>query len=78
MNNQQIMDWMRIVGLTECLIGAVLVVVLYLMRKMMKRIWGMSAILLTIAPEEDVARKLRILADRAGIAMRGEMRDDGK
>ena len=78
MSNQQIMDWMRIVGLTECLIGAVLVVVLYLMRKMMKRIWGMSAILLTIAPEEDVARKLRILADRAGLAMRGEKRDDGK
>lgn len=78
MNNQQIMDWMRIVGLTECLIGAVLVVVLYLIRKMMKRIWGMSAILLTIAPEEDVARKLRILADRAGLAMRGEKRDDGE
>ena len=78
MSNQQIMDWMRIVGLTECLIGAVLVVVLYLIRKMMKRIWGMSAILLAIAPEEDVARKLRILADRAGIAMRGEKRDDGK
>lgn len=78
MSNQQIMDWMRIVGLTECLIGAVLVVVLYLMRKMMKRIWGMSAILLTIAPEEDVARKLRILADRAGLAMRGEKHDDGK
>lgn len=78
MSNQQIMDWMRIVGLTECLIGAVLVVVLYLMRKMMKRIWGMSAILLTIAPEEDVARKLRILADRAGLAMRGEKHDDGE
>ena len=78
MNNQQIMDWMRIVGLTECLIGAVLVVVLYLMRKMMKRIWGMSAILLAIAPEEDVARTLRILADTAGIAMRGEKRDDGE
>ncbi|MBP3720463.1 MAG: hypothetical protein J6J41_03935 [Clostridia bacterium] len=63
--NQQILDYLRIIGLTECLLGVLLVALLFLVQRLWKRIEGMSMILLTIMPESEMKKKLADLARRA-------------
>lgn len=63
--NQQILDYLRIIGLTECLLGVLLVALLFLVQRLWKRIEGMSMILLTIMPENEMKKKLADLARRA-------------
>lgn len=63
--NQQILEYLRIIGLTECLLGALLVALLFLVQRLWKRIEGMSMILLTIMPESEMKKKLSDLARRA-------------
>ena len=63
--NQQILDFLRIIGLTECLLGVLLVALLFLVQRLWKRIEGMSMILLTIMPESEMKKKLADLARRA-------------
>ena len=63
--NQQILDYLRIIGLTECLLGVLLVALLFLAQRLWKRIEGMSMILLTIMPESEMKKKLADLARRA-------------
>ena len=63
--NQQILDYLRIIGLTECLLGVLLVALLFLARRLWTRIEGMSMILLTIMPESEIKKKLADLARRA-------------
>ena len=65
MNYLQMMDYLRLIGLTECLLGVMLVVLLFLIRRMWKRIEGMSMILLAIVPEQQMKDKLKELAERA-------------
>lgn len=63
--NQQILEYLRIIGLTECLLGVLLVALLFLVQRLWKRIEGMSMILLTIMPESEMKKKLADLARRA-------------
>lgn len=63
--NQQILDYLRIIGLTECLLGVLLVALLFLVQRLWKRVEGMSVILLTIIPESEMKKKLADLARRA-------------
>lgn len=63
--NQQILEYLRIIGLTECLLGALLVALLFLAQRLWKRVEGMSMILLTIMPESEMKKKLADLARRA-------------
>lgn len=65
MNYLQMMDYLRLIGLTECLLGVMLVVLLFLVQRMWKRIEGMSMILLAIVPEQQMKDKLKELAERA-------------
>jgi hypothetical protein len=65
MNHLQMVDYLRLIGLTECLLGAMLVALLFLVQRMWKRIEGMSMILLAIMPEQQVKVKLKELAERA-------------
>ena len=65
MNYLQTMDYLRLIGLTECLLGVMLVALLFLVQRMWKRIEGMSMILLTIMPEQQMKIKLKELAERA-------------
>ena len=65
MNYLQMMDYLRLIGLTECLLGVMLVVLLFLIQRMWKRIEGMSMILLAIVPEQQMKDKLKELAERA-------------
>ena len=63
--NQQILDYLRIIGLTECLLGVLLVALLFLVQRLWKRVEGMSVVLLTIIPESEMKKKLADLARRA-------------
>ena len=63
--NQQILDYLRIIGLTECLLGVLLVALLFLVQRLWKRIEGMSVVLLTIISESEMKKKLADLARRA-------------
>lgn len=63
--NQQILEYLRIIGLTECLLGVLLVALLFLAQRLWKRIEGMSMIMLTIMPESEMKKKLADLARRA-------------
>ena len=63
--SMQAMDYLRLIGLTECLLGALLVALLFLVQRMRKRVEHMSMLLLTIVPEEKIEAKLRELARRA-------------
>lgn len=63
--NMQTIEYLRLIGLTECLLGVLLVVLIFMVQKMWKRIEGMSMILLAIMPEAQVKAKLKDLAKRA-------------
>lgn len=61
----QAMDYIRLIGLTECLLGVMLVALLFLVQRMWKRVEHMSMMLLMIVPEEKIEAKLKELARRA-------------
>lgn len=63
--NMQTIEYLRLIGLTECLLGALLVALIFLVQWMWKRIESMSMILLTIMPESEMKKKLADLARRA-------------
>ena len=63
--NQQILEYLRIIGLTECLLGVMLAALIFLVQRLWKRVEGMSMILLTIMPESEMKKKLADLARRA-------------
>lgn len=73
MNHLQTVEYLRLIGLTECLLGVMLAALLFLVQRMWKRIEVMSMILLTIMPEQQMKVKLKELAERAKEA--GERRD---
>lgn len=70
--NMQTIEYLRLIGLTECLLGVLLVALVFLAQRMWKRIEGMSMILLTIMPEQQMKAKLAELARKAEEARRGE------
>lgn len=63
--NMQMIEYLRLIGLTECLLGVLLVALVFLVQRMWKRIEGMSVILLAIMPEQQMKVKLKELAERA-------------
>ena len=63
--NMQTIEYLRLIGLTECLLGVLLVALIFMVQKTWKRIEGMSMILLAIMPEAQVKAKLKDLAKRA-------------
>lgn len=63
--SQQLVEYLRIIGMTECLLGVMLVALIFLVQRMWKRIEGMSLILLAIMPEAQVKIKLAELARKA-------------
>lgn len=63
--SQQLVEYLRIIGMTECLLGVMLVALIFLVQRMWKRIEGMSIILLAIMPEVQVKVKLAELARKA-------------
>lgn len=63
--SQQLVEYLRIIGMTECLLGVMLVALIFLVQRMWKRIEGMSIILLAIMPEAQVKVKLAELAQKA-------------
>lgn len=65
MNHLQTVDYLWLIGLTECLLGVMLVALLFLVQKIWKRIEGMSLILLAIMPEQQMKVKLKELAEMA-------------
>lgn len=69
--NMQTIEYLRLIGLTECLLGVLLVALVFLAQRMWKRIEGMSMILLTIMPEQQMKAKLAELARKAEEARRG-------
>ena len=69
--NIQTIEYLRLIGLTECLLGVLLVVLIFMVQKMWKRIEDMSVILLTIIPEQRIKAKLAELARKAEEARRG-------
>lgn len=69
--NMQTIEYLRLIGLTECLLGVLLVALIFLAQRMWKRIEGMSMILLTIMPEQQMKAKLAELARKAEEARRG-------
>lgn len=69
--NMQTIEYLRLIGLTECLLGVLLVVLIFMVQKMWKRIEDMSVILLTIIPEQRIKAKLAELARKAEEARRG-------
>ena len=64
MNPLQTVEYLRLIGLTECLLGVMLVALIFLVQRMWKRIEGMSLILLAIMPEQQAKIKLKELAER--------------
>lgn len=69
--NMQMIEYLRLIGLTECLLGVLLVALVFLAQRMWKRIEIMSMILLTIMPEQQMKAKLAELARKAEEARRG-------
>jgi hypothetical protein len=69
--NMQMIEYLRLIGLTECLLGVLLVALIFLAQRMWKRIESMSMILLTIMPEQQMKAKLAELARKAEEARRG-------
>jgi hypothetical protein len=69
--NMQTIEYLRLIGLTECLLGVLLVALIFLAQRMWKRIESMSMILLTIMPEQQMKAKLAELARKAEEARRG-------
>ena len=69
--NIQTIEYLRLIGLTECLLGVLLVALIFLAQRMWKRIESMSMILLTIMPEQQMKAKLAELARKAEEARRG-------
>lgn len=69
--NMQMIEYLRLIGLTECLLGVLLVALVFLAQRMWKRIESMSMILLTIMPEQQMKAKLAELARKAEEARRG-------
>lgn len=69
--NMQTIEYLRLIGLTECLLGMLLVALIFLAQRMWKRIESMSMILLTIMPEQQMKAKLAELARKAEEARRG-------
>ena len=69
--NMQTIEYLRLIGLTECLLGVLLVALIFMVQKMWKRIEGMSMILLAIMPEQRIKAKLAELARKAEEARRG-------
>ena len=69
--NMQTIEYLRLIGLTECLLGVLLVVLIFMVQKMRKRIEDMSVFLLTIIPEQRIEAKLAELARKAEEARRG-------
>lgn len=69
--NMQTIEYLRLIGLTECLLGVLLVALIFMVQKMWKRIEDMSVILLTIIPEQRIKAKLAELARKAEEARRG-------
>ena len=63
--NMQTLEYLRLIGLTECLLGVLLVALIFLVQRMWKRIEGMSMILLTIMPEQQMKARLEALARKA-------------
>lgn len=63
--SQQLVEYLRIIGMTECLLGVMLVALIFLVQRMWKRIEGMSIILLAIMPEVQVKVKLAELVRKA-------------
>ena len=63
--NMQMIEYLRLIGLTECLLGVLLLVLIFLVQRMWKRIKSMSMIMLTIMPESEMKKKLADLARRA-------------
>ena len=63
--NMQTLEYLRLIGLTECLLGVLLVALLFLVQRMWKRIEGTSMILLTIMPEQQMKARLEALARKA-------------
>lgn len=63
--NMQTIEYLRLIGLTECLLGALLVALIFLVQRMWKRIESMSMILLTIMPEQQMKARLEALARKA-------------
>lgn len=68
--NMQMIEYLRLIGLTECLLGVLLVALIFLAQRMWKRIESMSMILLTIMPEQQMKAKLAELARKAEEARR--------
>ena len=69
--NMQTIEYLRLIGLTECLLGVLLVALIFMVQKTWKRIEGMSMILLAIMPEQQMKAKLAELARKAEEARRG-------
>lgn len=69
--NMQTIEYLRLIGLTECLLGVLLVALIFLVQRMWKRIESMSMILLTIMPEQQMKAKLAELSRKAEEALRG-------
>jgi hypothetical protein len=63
--NMQTIEYLRLIGLTECLLGVLLVALIFLVQRMWKRIEGMSMILLTIMPEQQMKARLEAVARKA-------------
>lgn len=62
--SRQLVEYLRIIGMTECLLGVMLVALIFLVQRMWRRIDDMSMILLAIMPEE-LKAKLAELARKA-------------
>lgn len=69
--NMQMIEYLRLIGLTECLLGVLLVALIFLEQRLWKRIESMSMILLTIMPGQQMKAKLAELARKAEEARRG-------
>jgi len=74
--SQQLAEYLRIIGLTECLLGVMLVALIYLAQKIWKRIDGMSLMMLTIVPEDKVKARLAELARQVEEAV-GKRKEGG-
>lgn len=59
-------DYLRLIGLTLVLLGMMLVALLFLVQRMWKRIQGMSMVLMTMIPENEMKARLANLARQAG------------
>lgn len=65
MNHLQTVEYLRLIGLTECMLGVMLVALLFLVQRMWKRIDVMSVILLAIMPKQQMKIKIKELAEMA-------------